>query len=94
MGGVYTAGDELLVSAPGTQLLADNKPVSSVFSQRFLLFLPPKFLLISYHPIDCYSDICYLGCFLSMNDLSQSSFFDLSINLSIEWQFQFSLRNI
>ena len=31
------------------------------FSQLFLLFLPPKFLLISYRPIDSYSDICYLG---------------------------------
>ena len=31
------------------------------FSQWFLLFLPPKFLLIPCHPIDSYSDICYLG---------------------------------
>ena len=31
------------------------------FSQWFLLFLPPKFLLMSCHPIDSYSDICYLG---------------------------------
>ena len=31
------------------------------FSQWFLLFLPPKFLLISCHPIDSYSGICYLG---------------------------------
>ena len=31
------------------------------FSQWFLLFLPPKFLLISCRPIDSYSDICYLG---------------------------------
>ena len=30
-------------------------------SQWFLLFLPPKFLLISCCPIDSYSDICYLG---------------------------------
>ena len=33
------------------------------FSQWFLLFLPPKILLISYHPIDSYSDICYLGTY-------------------------------
>ena len=85
------------------------------FSQWFLLFLPPKFLLISCRPIDSYSDICYLGtdeliifvsflwmiwvylpflnyllCFLSMNDLSRSSFFNLSIlaeNEQMCWNF-------
>ena len=30
-------------------------------SQWLLLFLPPKFLLISCRPLDSYSDICYLG---------------------------------
>ena len=60
------------------------------FSQWFLLFLPPKFLLISlssYRLLFWYLLFRYRWahhlCFLSMNDLSQSSFFDLSIYLSI-----------
>ena len=43
-----------------TNLLITNLLVLC-FSQWFLLFLPPKFLLISCRPIDSYSDICYLG---------------------------------
>ena len=46
------------------------------FSQRFLLFLPPEFLLISCCPLDSYSNICLLGT----DELIV--FFDLSISLS------------
>ena len=55
------------------------------FSQWFLLFLPPKFLLISllsYRLLFWYLLFRYRWahhlCFLSMNDLSRSSFFDSS----------------
>ena len=61
------------------------------FSRWFLLFLPPKFLLISCRPLDSYTDLLFRYrwahhlCFLSMNDLSRSSFFDLSIHLLSIW---------
>ena len=48
-----------------TRLVLTNLLITSLlvlcFSQWFLLFLPPKILLISCRPIDSYSDICYLG---------------------------------
>ena len=59
------------------------------FSQWFLLFLPPNILLISCHPRLLFWYLLFRYrwahhlCFLSMNDLSRSSFFDLSIYLSI-----------
>ena len=59
------------------------------FSQWFLLFLPPKILLISCHPRLLFWYLLFRYrwahhlCFLSMNDLSRSSFFDLSFSLSL-----------
>ena len=74
-------------------LKTDNLLITSLLvlcSQwfRMLLFLPPKFLLISWQPIYSYSDICYLGtgdhvCFLSMNGLGRCSFYDLSTYLPL-----------
>ena len=53
------------------------------FSHWFLLFLPPKILLISCHPRLLFRYLLFRYrwahhlCFLSMNDLSRSSFFDI-----------------
>ena len=58
------------------------------FSRWFLLFLPPNILLISCHPRLLFWYLLFRYrwahhlCFLSMNDLSRSSFF-WSIYLSI-----------
>ena len=49
--------------------------------QWFLLFLPPKFLLISCRPIDSYSDICYLGTY----EWFESMFLFWSIYVSISF---------
>ena len=52
------------------------------FSRWFLLFLPPNILLISCHPRLLFWYLLFRYrwahhlCFLSMNDLSRSSFFD------------------
>ena len=59
---VFTQQDTIYSRA---HLVLTNLLITSLlvlcFSQWFLLFLPPKFLLISCRPIDSYSDICYLG---------------------------------
>ena len=59
---VFTQQDTIYSCA---HLVLTNLLITSLlvlcFSQWFLLFLPPKFLLISCRPIDSYSDICYLG---------------------------------
>ena len=57
------------------------------FSRWFLLFLPPNILLISCHPRLLFWYLLFRYrwahhlCFLSMNDLSWSSFFYISIYL-------------
>ena len=59
---VFTQQDTIYSRA---HLVLTNLLITSLlvlcFSQWFLLFLPPKILLISCRPIDSYSDICYLG---------------------------------
>ena len=59
---VFTQQDMIYSRA---HLVLTNLLITSLlvlcFSQWFLLFLPPKFLLISCRPIDSYSDICYFG---------------------------------
>ena len=59
---VFTQQDTIYSRA---HLVLTNLLITSLLvlccSQWFLLFLPPKFLLISCRPIDSYSDICYLG---------------------------------
>ena len=62
MGGVYTAGYNLLERTPSIYYLADNKLVSSVF------FPMISFVSVSNNSFDFmssetpkYSDICYLG---------------------------------
>ena len=88
---VFTQQDTIYSRA---HLVLTNLLITSLlvlcFSQWFLLFLPPKFLLISlssYRLLFWYLLFRYRWahhlCFLSMNDLSRSSFFDLSIYLSI-----------
>ena len=61
---VFTQQDTIYSRA---HLVLTNLLITSLlvlcFSQWFLLFLPPKFLLISCRPIDSYSDICYLGTY-------------------------------
>ena len=59
---VFTQQETIYLRA---HLVLTNLLITSLlvlcFSQWFLLFLPPKFILISCRPIDSYSDICYLG---------------------------------
>ena len=59
---VFTQQDTIYSCA---HLVLTNLLITSLlvlcFSQWFLLFLPPKTLLIACRPIDSYSDICYLG---------------------------------
>ena len=86
---VFTQQDTIYSRA---HLVLTNLLITSLlvlcFSQWFLLFLPPKFLLISlssyrfpfWYLLFRYRWAHHL-CFLSMNDLSRSSFFDLSIYL-------------
>ena len=74
-----------------THLVLTNLLITSLlvlcFSRWFLLFLPPNILLISCHPRLLFWYLLFRYrwahhlCFLSMNDLSRSSFFDLSIFL-------------
>ena len=61
MGGVYTAGDDLLARTPSTHLLADNKLVRAVFFLMISFVSASKISFDFYRPIDSYSDICYLG---------------------------------
>ena len=80
-------------------LVLSNSLVTSLlvlcFSRWFVLFVPPKILLISCHPrlLLWYFLFRYRWahhfCFLSMNDLSRSSFFDLSIFSELQFQFLF-----
>ena len=67
-------------------LVLTNSLITSLlvlcFSRWFLLFLPPNILLISCHPRLLFWYLLFRYrwahhlCFLSMNDLSRSSFFD------------------
>ena len=82
---VFTQQDTIYSRA---HLVLTNLLITSLlvlcFSQWFLLFLPPKFLLISCHPRLLFWYLLFRYrwahhlCFLSMNDLSRSSFFDIS----------------
>ena len=86
---VFTQQDTIYSRA---HLVLTNLLITSLlvlcFSRWFLLFLPPNILLISCHPRLLFWYLLFRYrwahhlCFLSMNDLSRSSFFDLSIYLS------------
>ena len=89
---VFTQQDTIYSRA---HLVLTNLLITSLlvlcFSRWFLLFLPPNILLISCHPRLLFWYLLFRYrwahhlCFLSMNDLSRSSFFDLS--LFIPWHF-------
>ena len=82
---VFTQQDTIYSRA---HLVLTNLLITSLlvlcFSQWFLLFMPPNILLISCHPRLLFWYLLFRYrwahhlCFLSMNDLSRSSFFDLS----------------
>ena len=85
---VFTQQDTIYSRA---HLVLTNLLITSLlvlcFSRWSLLFLPPNILLISCHPRLLFWYLLFRYrwahhlCFLSMNDLSRSSFFDLSIYL-------------
>ena len=93
---VFTQQDTIYSRA---HLVLTNLLITSLlvlcFSRWFLLFLPPNILLISCHPRLLFWYLLFRYrwahhlCFLSMNDLSRSSFFDILDWSGIIW---FTLR--
>ena len=58
---VFTQQETIYLCTLSTHYFADNKLVSSVFSPMISFVSASKISFDFCHPIDSYSDICYLG---------------------------------